>query len=155
MLGCCWVLHKEGYGNLVASKAHSCKYVHIIVSLCLNSGCEIMKFQNKKPLCALNEKYDCRITFERTRPHTLSVRREYDGTLCLLFSVAWTTATLCSLKSSVFRCTSCKSSEPRNEFFFNFFFFFWWWGLGILTKAVMNTLYHCSNHSTGCQSNKE
>ena len=135
MLGCCWVLHKEGYGNLVVSKAHSCKYVHIILSLCLNSGCEIMKFQSIKHLCVLSEKYDCRFTFERIRPRTLPVGREYDGTLCQdLFSVAWTTATLCSLTSTVFRCTGCKNLRTTQRYIYKILF---------LTIADMNTLDHC------------
>ena len=61
--------------------------------------------------------------------------------MCSLFSVGWTTATLCSLTSAVIRCRGCKmfKTMQRRSFF---------------ARADMNTLDHCSRQFNGCKSKK-
>ena len=60
-------------------------------------------------------------------------RRKPRLTLCvLLFSVGWTTATLCSLTPTVIRCTGCKKFETTQRKL-------------IFAKADISTLDHCSS----------
>ena len=59
--------------------------------------------------------------------------------MCPLFSVGWTAATLCSLTSTVISCTGCRKFKTTQRRLFS-------------ARTDINTLDHCSGHSTGCQS---
>ena len=66
-------------------------------------------------------------------------RRHLFGWCVLLFSVSWTTATLCSLTST--GCKKKKKKKNQNRA-----------AKVVFRRADMSMLDHCSRHFTGCQS---